>query len=242
MYARAYHITVIAEAQRANLLGKGVRAERISVIPNFVDAQRFQHDRPHNEYTSRWRGKFVLMHAGNLGFAYDFGTPLKAAPRLADLPDAQIVIVGDGVLKTELLEQVRTQRLTNVEFLPFQPEEQLPALRAAAAVQLSLYRRGSSELSLPSKLYEIMASGRPLIASAEATSDIATLVQRAQAGVCIDPEDGNQLVGAVRRLHADASLRDTMGRAGRAYVAEHHSVSAAADAYETLLERAAREH
>jgi colanic acid biosynthesis glycosyl transferase WcaI len=242
MYARAHHITVISEAQRSNLLSKGVPAERISVVPNFVDAQRFQVGIPRNEYGQRWRGKFVAMHAGNLGFAYDFATLLKAASCLADLPDMHVVIVGDGVLKNELQEDVRARGLTNVEFLPFQPEDQLPALRAAAAVQLSLYRRGSSELSLPSKLYEIMASGRPLIASAEPTSDIAALLQSARAGLCIDPEDVGQLVAALRRLHADAAERDAMGRAGRAYVSAHHSVSAAADAYETLLERAARQH
>ena len=240
MYARAHHITVISKAQRSNLLGKGVSADRISVVPNFVDAQRFQNDLPRNDYAQKWRAKFVVMHAGNLGYAYDFATLLKAASCLADLPDLHVVIVGDGVLKNELLDEVRARRLTNVELLPFQPDDQLPALRAASAVQLSLYRRGSSELSLPSKLYEIMASGRPLIASAEPTSDIATLLQCARAGLCIDPEDVGQLVSALRTLHADASVRDALGRAGRAYVSAHHSVSAAADAYETLLERAAR--
>jgi colanic acid biosynthesis glycosyl transferase WcaI len=242
MYARARHITVISEAQRANLLGKGVAAERITVIPNFVDATRFQDDVADNPYTKQWRGKFVVMHAGNLGFAYDFDTLLTAAARLADVPDIHFVIVGDGVLRNGLQERVQTDKLNNVEFLPFQPEAQLPALRAAAGAQLSLYRRGSSELSLPSKLYEIMASGRPLVASADAGGDIANLLSRSRAGVCIAPEDVGALTSALRRLHDDPAQRSEMGKAGRAYVSAHHSVRAAADAYENLLEGAACQH
>jgi colanic acid biosynthesis glycosyl transferase WcaI len=242
MYARARHITVISEAQRANLLEKGVAAERITTIPNFVDAGRFQDEITDNPYAQQWRGKFVVMHAGNLGYAYDFDSLLAAAAHLADAADVRFVIVGDGVLKNELQERARSRQLANVEFLPFQPESQLPALRAAAAVQLSLYRSGSSELSLPSKLYEIMASGRPLIASADAGSDIAKLIGRSGAGVCVAPENVEQLAAALLMLHHDAALRAEMGQAGRRYVSTHHSVSATADAYEKLLERAAREH
>ena len=110
MYARAHHITVISEAQRANLLGKGVAADRITVIPNFVDATRFQDVVADNPYMQQWRGKFVVMHAGNLGFAYDFDTLLAGAACLADEPDVHFVIVGDGVRRNELQERVQAQQ------------------------------------------------------------------------------------------------------------------------------------
>ena len=243
MYRRAAHITVISHAQRANLLSKKVPETRITVIPNFVDMTRFRRsENAENEYAQRWRGKFVVMHAGNLGFAYDFDTLLEAAVLMRHEPDIHFVIVGDGVRKAELEEYARSRGLANVEFMEFQPEAQLPELRAATAVQLSLYRHGSSALSLPSKLYEIMASGKPLIASAERGSDIAALLEQSGSGLRIDPEDAEQIVNAVRQLHDDSPLCARMSAAGRAYVSAHHSLTAAADAYESLLERIAQKH
>ena len=165
-----------------------------------------------------------------------------AAALLQQEPHIHFVIVGDGVRKAELEEQVRSRRLANVEFMEFQPEARLPELRAATGVQLSLYRRGSSELSLPSKLYEIMASGKPLIASAEPASDIAALLEKSRSGLRIDPENEEQLVNAVKQLHGEAALSARMSAAGPAYVSAHHSLTAAADAYESLLISVAQKH
>ncbi len=242
MYRRAAHITVISESQRANLLSKKVPAERITIVPNFVDVSRFESSTGSNPYEERWRDRFVVMHAGNIGFAYDFDTLVDAAALLEQNPDIRIVIVGDGVRKAELQERVLQRALNNVEFLEFQPEALLPALRAAAAVQLSLYRHGSSRLSLPSKLYEIMATGRPMIASAEPSSDIAALLANSNAGLRIDPEDADQLAAAVRQLRSDPALCARLSAAGRSYVRTHHSLRAAGDTYEALLENVARNH
>lgn len=244
MYSAASHITVISDTQRANLLSKGVAANRISVVPNFVDTDRMQPQAPAPELSKRfgWEGKLVVAHSGNLGFAYDLDTILDAAQRMRDRVDVLFVIIGDGVRRAELQEKAEQLELPNLQFLPFQPEAELPQLRATIDVQLSLYRPGASELSLPSKLYEIMASGRPVIASAEPDSDVARLVQSAEGGFVVAPGRADLLADAVMQLAADPARRVTLGERGRRFVTEHHSLAAAVDRYETLLLQVARQH
>jgi colanic acid biosynthesis glycosyl transferase WcaI len=244
MYNAAAHVTVIANAQRENLLAKGVPADRITVIPNFVDLERITPQTADAELIRRfgWPNKLVVAHSGNLGFAYDLDTLLDAAHLLRDRTDIQFVIIGDGVRKADLQQRAERLALRNLQFLPFQPEADLPRLRASVDVQVSLYRRRSSELSLPSKLYEIMASGRPVIASAEADSDVARLIQQAGSGIVVEPERADLLAEAVSTLSADAALRMQLGERGRRYVTNHHSVKSVLDQYEALLEQVAGRH
>jgi colanic acid biosynthesis glycosyl transferase WcaI len=244
MYRHAAVITVISEAQRELLMQQSVPANRIEIIPNFVNVDRVKplpRD-PAMVDAFGWQDRFVVMHSGNIGFAYDFDTLLEAAKGLQARRDVRIVIIGEGVRKAELQERARQQQLDNVQFLPFQPSADLPRLRACADLQLSLYKSGSSTYSLPSKLYEIMASGRPVIGSAEAGSGVARLIERADAGIRIDPENVHQLIDAINFLRDHPAEREHMGRRGRAYAVAHHSVDAAVDAYEQLLARVVRRH
>ena len=242
MFARARHITVISEEQRRNLLAKGVPAHKLSVIPNFVDTDvmvPLPRD-PEVEARFGWQNQFVVMHSGNIGFAYDFDSLIEAADRLRGHPDIRFVLIGEGVRKAELMEKAQTAGLGNVQFLPFQPEADLPRIRSCADVQVSLYRRGSSELSLPSKLYEIMASGRPVLASAEPHSEVTRLVLNAESGMVVEPEDAEDLTAAILELRADPALRARLGESGRAYAVAHHSVDAIADEYHALFTQLVR--
>ncbi|MGH7470259.1 MAG: glycosyltransferase family 4 protein [Longimicrobiales bacterium] len=243
MYRAAEHVTVIAESQRDNLLAKRVSAGKLSVIPNFVDVERIQPQAPDEELRARlgWTDRFVVVHSGNLGFAYDFDTLLQAARLMLKEPQTLFVIIGDGVRKPELVQRAQSLGLGNVQFLPFQPEADLPRLRASAHVQLSLYRPGASRLSLPSKLYEIMAAAQPILASAEPDSDVAHLVQHAGAGLMVEPDQPEQLVAAVRALREAPAMRQQLGERGRAHVSAHHSLRSALDAYEALLWRCSRQ-
>jgi colanic acid biosynthesis glycosyl transferase WcaI len=237
MWRKAARVTVISEAQRTLLEQKGVPSSKLRVIPNFVDVDRIRPLPRDADLAQRfgWDGQFLVMHSGNLGFAYDFDALLAAARRLVSDRSIRFVVIGDGVRKPELQARAAEWKLENVQFLPFQPAADLPRLRSCADLQLSLYRRGSSAYSLPSKLYEIMASGRPVIASAEGGSDVAQLVQRGGAGVCIAPEDAGQLADAITALRRQPAERTRMSERGRAYVVAHHSIDVAVDAYEKLL-------
>jgi colanic acid biosynthesis glycosyl transferase WcaI len=242
MYRTAAHVTVIAPSFRQNLLTKGVPASKVSVIPNWVDTE-FIRPLPKDNPFSRQHGlecKFVVSYSGNLGYVYDLSTLLEAAKLLSDNDDISFLIVGDGVARSGLERQAVELGLTNVRFLPLQPRDALPWLRAASDVQVSLYRRGSASYSMPSKVYEIMASGRPLVAGADRGSDVWNLVESTACGVCVEPEDPRGLADAINRLYHDPESRERMARCGRDHAVARYSLAGVLDQYERLLGRLAR--
>ncbi len=242
MYRKAAHITVITPAMRDNLLAKGVAKEKLSVIPNFVDTD-FIRPLPRGNAFARQQGladKFVVTYAGNLGYVYDLDTLLDAAATLSAQKDILFLIVGNGVAKAELENKARELKLDNVRFMPFQPRENLPWLRASSDVQVSLYKSGAANDSFPSKIYEIMASGRPLLASSESASGVEELVRTAECGLCVKPANPEQLSAAILTLYRDSFLRQQMGQYGRQYAEENYSKHAAVLRYNELLQRVAR--
>ena len=241
MYRKAAHVTVITSAMREALLTKQVPEQKVSVIPNFVNTE-FIRPLPRENDFSRKQGlsdKFVVSYAGSLGYVYDLDTLLDAAGLLRQRRDIFFLIVGNGVAKGELEKKAERLNLANVRFLPFQPRECLPWMRAASDVQVSLYRKGAANDSFSSKIYEIMASGRPLLAAAEQDSEVARSVKSSGCGLCISPGDAEQLAESILTLYKDFVLREQMGQKGRRYAEAHHSKHAAVTRYDELLRRVA---
>jgi colanic acid biosynthesis glycosyl transferase WcaI len=239
MYRKAAHITVISAAMKANLLAKGVSPNILSIIPNFTDP-RFIRLLPKRNDFSRRHGlceKFVVMHAGNLGYVYDLHTLLGAASLLSNYPDIVVAIIGNGVMKAELQQRAEALQLKNILFLPFQLYETLPWLRASADVHVSLYQSGAAGESFPSKIYEIMASGRPMILGVEARSELERLVTETGSGLRVKPGDSAELAEAILRLYRDPDLREQMGKSSRAYAEKNCSLHSAVAAYDELFRK-----
>ncbi|MEE9167530.1 MAG: glycosyltransferase family 4 protein [Candidatus Neomarinimicrobiota bacterium] len=244
MYEKAAHIAVIAPSFRKNLLEKGVSREKVSVIPNFVDTAFVRPMKKKNEFSIRHdlTDKFVVTHAGNLGYAYDLETMLEAALLLAPHENIVFLIIGDGVAKAHLQEKAQTLRLSNVRFLPFQPREYLPLIRACSDVETSLYKPGASSDSMPSKVYEIMASGRPLLMSADEGSDVWNLVTETKSGICIGPGNASELADGVLSLYNNPSMGQKMGQRGRYQAEKNYSRDVVVRRYNGLLQQVARYH
>jgi len=241
MYRKAAHITAITPSFRDNLVAKGVPEEKISIIPNFVDTE-FIRPLPKANSFAQQHGlsdKFVITHAGNLGYVYDLNTMLDAAFLLSSRKDIMFLLVGNGVAKPALEKQAHELKLDNVLFMPFQPYESLPWLRASSDIQVSLYKNGAAWDSFPSKVYEIMASGRPLLASSDGDSGIEDLVRTTESGLFVRPGSAEHLAEAILKLYRDPSLRETMGEKGRRYAEENHSKHTAVARYNELLQRIA---
>jgi colanic acid biosynthesis glycosyl transferase WcaI len=238
MYAQAAHISVIAPGFRDNIIAKGVASTKVSTIPNFVDTQFIRPLAKINEFSHRHglTHKFVVTHAGNLGYVYDLETLVEAASLLRSESDVQFLIVGDGVVRAGLEAKVKALGLTNVLFLPYQPRETLPFLRATSDVQVALYNEGASRYSMPSKVYEIMASGRPVLASADVHSDLWNLVANTNSGICLEPHDPTKLASAVMTLYRDPQLRLRMGEHGRREAEREYSVEAVVTQYDELIQ------
>lgn len=238
VYRRAHRLSVISNGFKENLLAKGVPPEKIEVIPNFFDTEfvrpgprnnGFRHDHDLQEEA------FVVLFGGNVGHSQGLETVLDVAKGLESHPDIRFLIVGNGVAKGDLQEYAAELGLSNTTFLPFQPHEQLPEMYAAADLCLVPLKHGFTQESVPCKIYTIMASGRPMLASIDEGSDTWRLIEETGAGIAVPPEDPEALAQGVLRFYRDRDLGRRMGQAGREYVVEHNSRKVIARKYHELL-------
>ncbi|MGI4789019.1 MAG: glycosyltransferase family 4 protein [Janthinobacterium lividum] len=239
VYAHSHAITVISEGFQRNLTAKGVPADKISVIPNFIDAAFVSPHPRRNDFSAEqgWDDKFVVLFAGNVGMSQGLDTVLEAAGLLRDTPDLVFAIVGNGASKPALIAQVAAMGLSNVQFLPYQSYDHVPILYSSADVGLIPLRRGFSNDSVPSKLFTIMGVARPVIASVDAHSETAEVIDESKCGVCIEPEDPKALAAAIISVFSDSKRAEEMGRRGRQYVEAHYTRTSVAHQYEAIFSR-----
>jgi colanic acid biosynthesis glycosyl transferase WcaI len=243
VYNKAAAVSVISEGFRRNLLAKGVPPEKVRVIPNFVDPDFVKPLPRHNRF-SREQGlddRFVVLFAGNVGLSQGLDSVLEAARLLSNEPDILFLIVGNGVAKPGLVKQVEEMGLENVRFLPFQPHEAVPELYAASDMCLVPLRRGITRDSVPSKVYTIMAAGRPLVAAVDEGSDTWQFVQEVGCGLSVPPEEPESLAQAILTLYQDRALGRALGAKGRERVEQDFTSQAAARKYAELLEQVVAE-
>lgn len=241
IYRRSSAVTVLSEDLRDNLATKlrGSRPERVRVIPNFVDTERVQPSERENSYRQEFglSGKTVVLYAGNVGMSQSLDLVVEAARRNRDRSDVVFVINGGG----SSLGDVRAMAsgLDNVKFVGMQPRERLSEILAAGDIHLVPLKRGLARSSVPSKLYSILAAGRPVLASVDAGTEVETTIARAGAGRSVPPEDADAFCDALREmLDAPAELQ-LMGESGRRFVEEWVSPAAVGEAYEKLFEELA---
>lgn len=239
VYSKAAAVSVISEGFRRNLLAKGVPPEKVCVIPNFVDPS-FVRELPRHNAFSREQSlddHYVVLFAGNVGLSQGLESMLEAAHLLADKPDILFVIVGNGAAKAGLVKQAKEMSLANVRFLPFQPHGRVPELYAASDLCLVPLRRGITQDSVPSKVYTIMAAGKPLVAAVDEESDTSQFVRETECGLLVPPEEPEALAEAISTLYQYRTLGESMGLKGRKRVQQEFTPQAAAQEYAALLER-----
>jgi len=237
-YMRSDAVTVLSDDLRDNVTAKlrGNRPDRVRVIPNFVDIEHIKPAPRENRYREEFglTGKTVVMYAGNVGFSQALDLVLEAAAALAHDPDLVFVINGGGAARADLERKASGAR--NVRFVDMQPKDRLPEVLAAADIHVVPLRRGLARSSVPSKMYSILAAGRPIVASVDAGTEVAAVVERANAGIAVPPDDPEAFTKALARMVADPDEVERMGRAGRAFVERWASPAAIAEQYEALFD------
>ncbi|MCX4242759.1 glycosyltransferase family 4 protein [Paraliomyxa miuraensis] len=202
---------------------QGIDPDKMRVIKNGVDLELFS-PRPIDEAQKSalgLHGKFVVSYIGTHGMAQRLDTLLDAAQRLQDDPEIHVLLVGEGAERERLVARVEAQGLRNVTMLGQQPREAIPALVAASDLVAVILRRTELfEKVLPSKMFEIMGSGRPMVLGVRGEAE--RLLRDAGAGWAVTPEDPDALAEAIRRAKADPEECRRRGAAGRAFVCEHY--------------------
>jgi len=239
VYRVSDHIVVIGEGFRRNLLDKGVPAEKMTILPNWVDTD-FLKPLPKDNPVARKYGlqdKFVVMYSGTISISSNLALErvLEAAGRLKGEEDLLFVIVGEGLKKDSLLEKARGLGLDNVRFLPFQPYEDLPNLLASSDVLLVPLDSEKSQLSVPSKLYNFLAAGRPILGLATPDSEVAALIRETDCGAVAAPDDREGFAETLLGLMRDPESLRRMARNGRYYVAANFAKDNILAGYDALL-------
>jgi len=232
-------VRVLSESFRPGLRNLGTPDSKLALIYDWVDTELIRPLSKDNSFAreNQLAECFVILYAGNIGLSQGLENVLVAADQLAEQPDIHFLFVGDGPGRDQLIAWAGAHQLTNVQFVPFQPRDRLPEVLASADVSLVLLRKGIGTGSLPSKTFSILASGRPVIASVDQKSETWDLIQKAHAGLCIEPENPSELVKAILMLKNDRNLREELGINGRIWAERRHSPQSATIQFEELLEK-----
>jgi colanic acid biosynthesis glycosyl transferase WcaI len=230
-------VQIISESFKPGLQALGVPDTKMALVYNWVDTDLIQPLPKENAFSQEFQlqDRFVVMYAGNIGLSQGLEHVVTGAGQLADQQDIQFVFIGDGAGKDALLTHATQHNFENVHFISFQPRQRLAEVLASADVSLIMLKKGIGSGSLPSKTFSALASGRPVIASVDEGSETWNLIQRAEAGLCIPPENPGALTEAILTLRADPDLRERMGRNGRLWAEKYHSPHSAAEQIEKLL-------
>jgi colanic acid biosynthesis glycosyl transferase WcaI len=236
---RADCVIAIGERMRDRLIEKGAPADRITVIPNWVDTQAISA----GERTNSWArkhdliDKFVVMHSGNVGHAQNLDNLVLATTFLRDLPDLAVPIVGFGARHVEVVEVARRLDADKVQFLPYQPRDVLTQSLGAAHIHYVGLAKGLSGFVVPSRVYGILAAGRPVIAACDRDSETTRLVEETGCGVAIPPDRPDLLAGVIRDAYEGRLDLEEMGRRGREYVEREADRRVSLGRYRELIGR-----
>jgi glycosyltransferase involved in cell wall biosynthesis len=205
LYRRSAAVVALTRAFKTNLVGRGITPDKIAVVRNGVDLSRYRPTPRDEALATDWgvSGKFVVGYVGTHGMAHGLANVLDTAERLRDRDDIRFLLVGDGAERPMLLEQCRLRNLTNVVMMPMQPKSDMCRIWGLCDVAL-VHLRDSPVFAevIPSKIFEAMAMGLPLIAVMP-QGEAADIVTGHGAGLWVPPEDPDSLARAVVRLADD---------------------------------------
>ena len=237
LYRRATHISLISESFRRDLLLKGVPPEKITLIPVWADPDVVRPLPKENTFRDHHgvNGQFVVMYAGTMGHTSALEDVLDAAEILRGEAGVRFLIAGEGIKKAELEKRACAEGLKNTLFLPFQPRHAFTEMLAAADVSLVTLNRNASETSLPSKIFNIMASARPIVAVAPPESEIACLVQEVKCGIITPPGHPELLAKAIMSMKKQTGLLREMGQNGRSQLEARFTRKGCVDMHEQML-------
>ncbi len=204
---------------------KGVPPHRAILFPNWVDIEQVQPAGPNvaNSFREEFAlgSKVVFLYSGNMGNKQGLEVLAPLAEAFANDPDVHFLFCGNGTYRPLLEDSVR--ELHNVTLLPLQPMEKLNELLNAADIHLLPQRADAADLVMPSKLTGMLASGRPVLTTAELGTQVASVVGgddtfgTAPCGIVVPPGEPPALIAAARLLAATPAVRMELGTAARAY-------------------------
>jgi len=243
LYRKATHVVTVTEAFRQNLIERGVPTQKVTTITNGADTSYWQPTPVPCELrqTLELDGRFVVLYIGAHGISQALSSILDSAKQLQQHAQICFVFVGEGAEKTKLLEQANAMNLPNVQFLDSVDKTMVKQFYALADVCLVPLRNiPLFKTFIPSKMFEIMAMGKPIVGSV--SGEPAEILTRSGGALVVEPEDSQAVAQAILTLYQQPDLLAQLGTHGRQFVIDHYSREALAKTYSNLLVQAIETH
>lgn len=222
---------------------KGINRENVAVINNWIDEKEiFPLPKEHAEVNrfildNNLQNSFVVMYSGNIGLFYDLENIIKVFGKFKEHKKIHFVFIGEGAKKNELMNYVSSNGLSNISFLPYQPKEKLVYSLNAADIHLVANQKGIKGVSVPSKIYGVMAAGKPVFGILENGSEAEMLVRLSECGVVVQPGDYTHMENIIEWLYNNRELLPNMGMKGREYLEKHLTMEKSMQLYSEMFEK-----
>jgi glycosyltransferase involved in cell wall biosynthesis len=234
---RSDAVVALGESMAARLRSAGVA--RPATIHNWADELAIgPGEGGEDDLRSRWgwQDRFVVQYSGNMGLAHEFDTVLEAASLLSDRPSVLFAFIGDGPRRKEVEEEVRRRGLQNVRFKPYVPRKMLCGSLKAGDLHIVTLRRRMPGLLVPSKIYGILAAGRPTLYVGPADGEVFDIIASGRCGVRADNGDAEAVAREILRYERSEELREEQGRRARKLFEERFTKEHGLNAFKRLIE------
>lgn len=236
VYAKSAKVVSISRWFNDIVAQRNVPREKLHVIPNFVDTDLY-HPLPRDNAFAREHnlvGNFIILYGGNIGLSQDWESLLQAARDLSEL-EMEFIIVGDGAVSKWLRAEVEKRRLANVRFLGYQPRHMMATINASCDICMIPMKSATTIDTFPSKIYTILACGKPVIVQADPNSELEWLMNRVDCGYVASPDDAKAFTEAVRTAYRDRHILQEKGLRGLELVRMEYSKEVIGIQYDRLI-------
>ncbi|MCK4543401.1 MAG: glycosyltransferase family 4 protein [Spirochaetales bacterium] len=235
LYRKADRLVPVTDGIANYLFKIGISPDKVATIKSGVSSEFIQADTNGIRDKFGWEEKFLVLYSGTLGWVRPLETVIEAARHLADQPDIHFVFLGDGQKREALENMVRDYGLKNVSFIGLQPLETIPYFLKAADVLIeSLKEVSVAKMAFPSKMFEYMAAGHPIVFGSRKGEAIRELVLA--GGALTYPSDSpEELSQLILKLRSGEIDREKLGRQYRDHIVKHHQREKWAEQYLAFL-------
>lgn len=217
LFGSANKVFTLSEGMQNSLL-QYTSKEKICVIPNWSHLSDIKPVKKENNSFVRdmnLAGKFIVLYSGNIGYTHSLEVVVEAANILSENKEMVFLFIGDGAKKKKLEQMVRDYNLNNCIFLDWQPQSQLINTLSSADLSIVTLNDATAMLSVPSKTYNLMAVGSPLLAIANAHSELSKLIMNYKCGSCFDPTEPSEIAKYILALKDNEKTREELSQNAR---------------------------
>lgn len=238
-YRKSKKLIMVTQSFKDNVINRGIRGDKVHVITNGVNQELFYPKEKNQEVINKYnlQDKFVISYVGAHGISQNLSTILEVAKNLREYKNIEFVFVGEGAEKDKLKQIVSEEEIINVQFIDAQPKEEIPEFYNLS--DLCLIPLKNIELFktfIPSKMFEIMACGIPIIASLE--GEAAQILEDSKAALVVQPDNPNEIARAIEELINDKEKYSQMKANGPEFVEKNYSRNKLAERYLELINNA----